>query len=99
MAKIYKELGILSEGNLVETDRSGLVAGYVGQTALKVHEIVEQAIGGILFIDEAYSLANPEIQNDFGTEAVDTLVKLMEDHRDNLVIIVYHDIQKRCRAF
>lgn len=88
VAKIYKELGILSEGNLVETDRSGLVAGYVGQTALKVHEIVEQAIGGILFIDEAYSLANPEIQNDFGTEAVDTLVKLMEDHRDNLVIIV-----------
>lgn len=88
VAKIYKELGILSEGNLVETDRSGLVAGYVGQTAIKVHEIVEQAIGGILFIDEAYSLANPEIQNDFGTEAVDTLVKLMEDHRDNLVIIV-----------
>lgn len=88
VAKIYKELGILSEGNLVETDRSGLVAGYVGQTALKVHEVVEQAIGGILFIDEAYSLANPEIQNDFGTEAVDTLVKLMEDHRDNLVIIV-----------
>lgn len=88
VAKIYKELGILSEGNLVETDRSGLVAGYVGQTAIKVHEIVEQAIGGILFIDEAYSLANPEIQNDFGTEAVDALVKLMEDHRDNLVIIV-----------
>lgn len=88
VAKIYKELGILSEGNLVETDRSGLVAGYVGQTAIKVHEIVEQAIGGILFIDEAYSLANPDVQNDFGTEAVDTLVKLMEDHRDNLVIIV-----------
>lgn len=88
VAKIYKELGILSEGNLIETDRSGLVAGYVGQTAIKVHEIVEQAIGGILFIDEAYSLANPDVQNDFGTEAVDTLVKLMEDHRDNLVIIV-----------
>lgn len=88
VAKIYKELGILSEGNLVETDRSGLVAGYVGQTAIKVHEIVEQAIGGILFIDEAYALANPDVQNDFGSEAVDTLVKLMEDHRDNLVIIV-----------
>ncbi len=88
VAKIYKELGILSEGNLVETDRSGLVAGYVGQTAMKVHEIVEQAIGGILFIDEAYSLSNPDIPNDFGPEAVDTLVKLMEDHRDNLVIIV-----------
>lgn len=88
VAKIYKELGILTEGNLVETDRSGLVAGYVGQTAIKVHEIVEQAIGGILFIDEAYSLANPDVPNDFGTEAVDTLVKLMEDHRDNLVVIV-----------
>ena len=88
VAKIYKELGILSEGNLVETDRSGLVAGYVGQTAIKVHEIVEQAIGGILFIDEAYALTNPDVQNDFGTEAIDTLVKLMEDHRDNLVIIV-----------
>ena len=88
VAKIYKELGILSEGNLVETDRSGLVAGYVGQTAIKVHELVEQAIGGILFIDEAYALANPDVPNDFGTEAIDTLVKLMEDHRDNLVIIV-----------
>lgn len=88
VAKIYKELGILSEGNLVETDRSGLVAGYVGQTAIKVHEIVEQAIGGVLFIDEAYALANPDVPNDFGTEAIDTLVKLMEDHRDNLVIIV-----------
>lgn len=88
VAKIYKELGILTEGNLVETDRSGLVAGYVGQTAIKVHELVEQAIGGVLFIDEAYSLANPDMQNDFGIEAVDTLVKLMEDHRDNLVIIV-----------
>lgn len=88
VAKIYKELGILSEGNLVETDRSGLVAGYVGQTAIKVHELVEQAIGGVLFIDEAYALANPDVPNDFGTEAIDALVKLMEDHRDNLVIIV-----------
>lgn len=88
VARIYKELGILSEGNLVETDRSGLVAGYVGQTAIKVHELVEQAIGGVLFIDEAYALANPDVPNDFGTEAIDTLVKLMEDHRDDLVVIV-----------
>jgi len=88
VARIYKELGILSEGNLVETDRSGLVAGYVGQTAIKVHELVEQAIGGVLFIDEAYALANPDVPNDFGMEAIDALVKLMEDHRDNLVIIV-----------
>ncbi|MCH5268271.1 MAG: AAA family ATPase [Lachnospiraceae bacterium] len=88
VSRIYKELGILSEGTVIETDRSGLVAGYVGQTAIKVHELVEQAIGGVLFIDEAYSLVNPDVPNDFGMEAVDTLVKLMEDHRDNLVIIV-----------
>lgn len=88
VAKIYKELGILSEGNLVETDRAGLVAGYVGQTALKVKEVVEKAIGGILFIDEAYSLSGQDGANDFGGEAVDTLVKLMEDNRDDLVVIV-----------
>ena len=88
VAKIYKELGVLTDGKLVETDRSGLVAGYVGQTAMKVHEIVEQSIGGVLFIDEAYSLVNPDVPNDFGGEAIDTLVKLMEDHRDNLVVIV-----------
>ena len=88
VARIYKELGILSEGQLVETDRSRLVAGYVGQTAINVREIVEQAIGGVLFIDEAYALVSPDTANDFGSEAVDTLVKLMEDHRDNLVVIV-----------
>lgn len=88
VAKIYKELGILSTGNLVETDRAGLVAGYVGQTAIKVTEMVEKAIGGVLFIDEAYSLTNNTSGNDFGNEAIDTLVKLMEDHRDDLVVIV-----------
>ena len=88
MSKIYKELGILSKGTLVETDRAGLVAGYVGQTALKVTEVVNKALGGVLFIDEAYALTNSSVQNDFGTEAVDTLVKLMEDHRDDLVVIV-----------
>ncbi|WP_455714290.1 AAA family ATPase [Anaerosporobacter sp.] len=88
VAKIYKELGILSKGNLVETDRAGLVAGYVGQTAIKVTELVEKAIGGVLFIDEAYSLTNNTNGNDFGNEAIDTLVKLMEDHRDDLVVIV-----------
>ncbi len=88
VGRIYKELGILSDGKMIETDRSGLVAGYVGQTAIKVHDMVEQAIGGVLFIDEAYSLVNPDVPNDFGGEAVDALVKLMEDHRDNLVIIV-----------
>ncbi len=88
VAKIYKELGILSKGNLVETDRSGLVAGYVGQTAIKVKEVTDRAIGGVLFIDEAYALAGNNVQNDFGGEAIDTLVKVMEDHRDDLVVIV-----------
>lgn len=88
VARIYRELGILSKETVIETDRSGLVAGYVGQTALKVHDLVEQAVGGVLFIDEAYALVNPDVPNDFGMEAVDTLVKLMEDHRDDLIIIV-----------
>lgn len=88
IAKIYKELGVLSKGHLVETDRSGLVAGYVGQTALKVKEVVEEAIGGILFIDEAYSLTNQLGGNDFGQEVIDTLVKLMEDNRNDLIVIV-----------
>ena len=96
IAKIYKELGILSKGHLVETDRSGLVAGYVGQTALKVKEVVESAIGGILFIDEAYALTNQMTGNDFGQEVIDTLVKLMEDNRKDLVVIVagYKDEMK-----
>lgn len=87
IAGIYKELGVLSKGNLIETDRSGLVAGYVGQTAIKVREVVDRALGGVLFIDEAYSLAS-SCSNDFGDEAIETLVKLMEDHRDDLVVIV-----------
>ena len=88
IAKIYKQLGFLSGGQLIETDRSGLVAGYVGQTAGKVTEVVKSALGGILFIDEAYALARKGMDNDFGREAIDTLVKLMEDHRDDLVVIV-----------
>lgn len=88
VAQIYKELGILSKGHLVEVDRSGLVAGYVGQTAMKVKEVIEKALGGVLFIDEAYSLTNKNDANDFGGEAIDTLVKMMEDHRDDLVVIV-----------
>lgn len=88
VAAIYKELGILSRGTLLETDRAGLVAGYVGQTALKVKEVVEKALGGVLFIDEAYALTSSGAQNDFGPEALDTLVKMMEDHREDLVVIV-----------
>ena len=88
MARIYKSLGILSGGQLVEVDRSGLVAGYVGQTASKTSAVIEKALGGVLFIDEAYALTYKKEGNDFGQEAVDTLLKMMEDNRDNLVVIV-----------
>ncbi len=87
MARIYKSLGILSKGHLVEVDRSRLVAGYVGQTATKTHEAIEKAMGGVLFIDEAYML-NSKSENDFGQEAIDTMLKAMEDHREDLVVIV-----------
>ena len=87
MARIYKSLGILSKGHLVEVDRSGLVAGYVGQTAIKTSEVIEKAKGGVLFIDEAYALTNRG-GTDYGQEAVDTLLKAMEDNRDDLVVIV-----------
>ncbi len=88
MARIYKSLGILSKGQLVEVDRSGLVAGYVGQTATKTQAAIEKALGGVLFIDEAYALTYKKEGNDFGQEAVDTLLKMMEDNRDDLVVIV-----------
>lgn len=88
LAKIYKKLGVLSKGQFFETDRSGLVGGYVGQTALKTQEVIEQSLGGILFIDEAYSLTSGKGQSDFGQEAVDTLLKAMEDHRDDFIVIV-----------
>ena len=87
MSRIYKSLGILSKGHLVEVDRSGLVAGYVGQTATKTSAVIEKALGGVLFIDEAYAL-NGKTENDFGQEAIDTLLKAMEDHREDLVVIV-----------
>jgi len=88
LAGIYRELGVLSKGHLVEVDRSKLVAKYVGQTAPQVMEVVNQALGGVLFIDEAYSLVSRRGENDFGYEAVDTLIKAMEDHRDDLIVIV-----------
>lgn len=87
MSRIYHSLDILSKGQLVEVDRSGLVAGYVGQTAIKTQKVIQKALGGVLFIDEAYAL-NGKSENDFGQEAIDTILKAMEDHRDDLVVIV-----------
>jgi len=84
VAKRLKELGVVKTDNVVETDRSGLVAGYVGQTALKTKEVIDRALGGVLFIDEAYSLSS----DSFGKEAIDTLVKAMEDYQNELVVIV-----------
>ena len=87
VARLYGSIGLVSRGQLVEASRADLVAGYVGQTALKVQAVVDRAIGGALFIDEAYSLAQ-EGAGEFGAEAIAMLVKLMEDHRDDLAVIV-----------
>ncbi len=87
LARIYKSLGVLQKGHLVETDRSGLVAGFVGQTANKTLEICKSALDGVLFIDEAYALAEGG-DNDFGREAINTLLKFMEDNRARIIIIV-----------
>ena len=95
LAKRLKELGVSKLDHVVETDRSGLVAGYVGQTALKTKEVLESALGGVLFIDEAYSLVGSG--SDFGQEAIDTIVKFMDDHRDNIIVILagYNDDMER----
>ncbi len=87
LAEVYRTLGILRRGHLFETDRAGVVAGFVGQTAIKVREVVTKALGGLLFIDEAYTLSAGG-ENDFGREAIETLLKMMEDHRDELVVVV-----------
>lgn len=95
MARVYHSLGLLSVGKLVEVDRSGLVAGYIGQTAIKTSKVLEEAKGSVLFIDEAYTLTSKS-ENDFGFEAVDTILKSMEDNRDDLVVIVagYTDLME-----
>jgi SpoVK/Ycf46/Vps4 family AAA+-type ATPase len=97
LAEIYKYLGVLSKGQLVEVDRGGLVKGFIGQTATRVQEVVDEALGGILFIDEAYTLTVGKGDGDFGQEAVDTLLKSMEDHRDELIVIVagYTDLMEQ----
>lgn len=88
LSSIYRALGALEKGHLIETDRSGLVAGYVGQTGPRVKSLVTRSLGGVLFIDEAYALTEERSEGDFGIEAVDTLLKLMEDHRDDFIVIV-----------
>lgn len=95
LGQLYKEIGVLKKGQIVEVDRSDLVAGYVGQTAIKTQEKIAEARGGIIFIDEAYTLAKEG--NDFGQEAIDTILKEMEDHRDDFVVIVagYSDPMKK----
>ena len=87
VAGLYHRIGILPKGQLVEADRSQLVAGYTGQTALKTMDVINQAMGGVLFIDEAYALVNDD-QDSFGKEAIETILKSMEDHRDELIVIV-----------
>ncbi len=87
VAKLYYQMGLLPKGQLVETDRSALVAGYLGQTAIKTQKVIQQAMGGVLFVDEAYSLAG-ETDDSYGREAIETILKAMEDHRDELVVIV-----------
>ncbi|MBQ6402255.1 MAG: AAA family ATPase [Firmicutes bacterium] len=87
VAGLYRQIGILPKGQLVEVDRGQLVAGYTGQTAIKTMAVIKKALGGVLFIDEAYALVNDE-QDSFGKEAVETILKAMEDHRDELVVIV-----------
>ena len=88
VARIYKDLGVLKKGHTVETDRSGLVANYVGQTATKTNAIVDSALNGVLFIDEAYALVPQNPSQDYGQEAISTLLKRMEDDRDKLVVII-----------
>ena len=96
LAQLYKAIGVLKEGQLVEVDRSGLIAGYLGQTAIKTQEVIQSAIGGVLFIDEAYALV--ESDNDtYGKECIATILKAMEDHRDELIVIVagYDDLMEK----
>lgn len=88
VGRLYKQLGFLQRGHTVETDRAGIVGGYIGQTALRVDSAVQQAIGGVLFIDEAHALAPENIPNDYGQEALQILIKRMEDYRDRLAIVI-----------
>lgn len=96
LSKVYKAIGLLEKGQLVEVDRAGLIAGYQGQTAMKTAEVVQSALGGVLFIDEAYSLVQGD-NDTYGKECIATILKAMEDNRDNLVVIVagYDDLMHK----
>lgn len=97
LAKIFYGFGILKSEKLTETDRSGLVAGFVGQTAIKTDEVINKSLDGVLFIDEAYTLSNSQGEDTFGQEAIDTLLKRMEDNRDSLIVVVagYPELMKK----
>lgn len=87
LAKLFKEIGVLEKGHLVETERADLVGEYIGHTAQKTRKVIQKALGGVLFIDEAYALARGG-ERDFGKETIDTLVKALEDHKDSLVVVL-----------
>ena len=97
ISQLYYAIGVLSKGQLIEVDRSRLVAGFVGQTAIKTADAVKKALGGVLFVDEAYSLVSTDGANDFGHEAIETILKAMEDNRDDLVVIVagYEELMEK----
>ena len=88
MGKIYSKVGILSNGTFKKVTRSDLIAGYLGQTALKTKDVIKEALGGVLFIDEAYSLGNPEKRDSFAKECIDTLCEALSDNKDNLMVII-----------
>jgi SpoVK/Ycf46/Vps4 family AAA+-type ATPase len=98
MGKIYSKLGILTNGTFKKVTRSDLIAGYLGQTAIKTRDVIKEALGGVLFIDEAYSLGNPEKKDSFSKECIDTLCEALSDNKDNLMVIIagYETELKEC---